>query len=88
MAPPRRFGVDITKAALLYGRPSVTPIPPARPGRREILRKEVKVTMHCSLCNEAFGQADIEVGEIIQLGDEFWHSECYSEYFEEALEPA
>ena len=46
------------------------------------------MTMHCSLCNEAFGQADIEVGEIIQLGDELWHSECYSEYFEEALEPA
>lgn len=44
--------------------------------------------MQCYLCNEAFEQVDIEFGEIIQIEDEYWHAECYSEYFEEVAEIA
>ena len=44
--------------------------------------------MHCRLCNESFSQYEVECEEVLQIGDEFWHAECYSEYFDEALEPA
>ncbi|MCH7910625.1 MAG: hypothetical protein IIB38_13545 [Candidatus Hydrogenedentes bacterium] len=42
--------------------------------------------MQCSLCNEAFEQIEIELGEIITIDDEHWHVDCYAEYFEESLE--
>ena len=30
---------------------------------------------------------EIEFGDAYQLDDEFWHAECYAEYFDEVLEP-
>jgi len=42
--------------------------------------------MLCSLCNEAFEQAEIELGEIVTIDDEYWHEACYAEYFGETLE--
>lgn len=42
--------------------------------------------MLCSLCNESFEQAEIELGEVITIDDEHWHAECYAEYFDETLE--
>jgi len=44
--------------------------------------------MQCRLCNESFEQVDIDFGEVVRLGDEYWHVECYAEYFDEALETA
>jgi len=59
------------------------------PGAQEsILGKGGEEAMHCRLCNESFSHSEFEFGEVIQLGDEFWHVDCYSEYFDEALEPA
>ena len=44
--------------------------------------------MQCRLCNEAFEQVELDFGEIVQVDDEFWHLECYAEYYGEALETA
>ena len=41
---------------------------------------------HCTLCNEAFEQVEIEFGEVIEVDEEYWHQECYAEYFGETLE--
>ncbi len=43
---------------------------------------------HCTLCNEPFEQIEIELEEIVEVDEEFWHSECYAEYFGEILESA
>lgn len=43
---------------------------------------------HCTLCNEAFEQVEIEFGEITEVDEEFWHTECYVEYYGEVLETA
>ena len=40
----------------------------------------------CTLCNEAFEQVQIEFDEIVEIDEEFWHQECYAEYFGETLE--
>ncbi len=42
--------------------------------------------MHCALCNESFEQVEIEFGEVLKVEDEYWHQDCYAEYFEDALE--
>ena len=51
-------------------------------------RKGGEMAMQCRLCNEAFEQVDLDFGEVIQIEDEYWHAECYAEYFDEALETA
>jgi hypothetical protein len=43
---------------------------------------------HCALCNEAIEQVEIDFGDAFQLEEEFWHTECYAEYFDEVLEEA
>ncbi|MFA6242079.1 MAG: hypothetical protein WC655_14185 [Candidatus Hydrogenedentales bacterium] len=43
--------------------------------------------MHlCALCNEAIEPVQIQFGEVKKLAGEYWHLECYAEYFEVALE--
>jgi hypothetical protein len=42
--------------------------------------------MQCTLCNEHIDEKDFEFGEAVEVDGEFWHAECYEEYFEEALE--
>lgn len=42
--------------------------------------------MLCRLCNESFEPVEIEFGEVVKIDDEYWHAECYSEYFGETLE--
>ena len=45
--------------------------------------------MHiCSLCNDTIVDIDIQFGEYKRIDDEYWHLECYSEYFDEALQQA
>lgn len=45
--------------------------------------------MHiCALCNDAIVDIDIQFGEYKRVDDEYWHLECYSEYFDEALQEA
>lgn len=55
---------------------------------KESTEKEVLGMEQCTLCNEAFEQIEIEFGEIIEVDEEFWHAECYAEYFGEVLETA
>lgn len=44
--------------------------------------------MQCRLCNESFEQVELDFGEVIQIDDEYWHADCYAEYFDESLETA
>lgn len=52
-------------------------------------RKEVStVNKQCTLCNEHIEASEFQFGEAYELEDEYWHAECYAEYFGEALELA
>lgn len=44
--------------------------------------------MRCSLCNEHIEEVELQFGEVVRLGSEYWHAECYAEYFDEVLEVA
>ena len=45
--------------------------------------------MHtCALCNEAIEDIDVQFGDVRVLDNEYWHLECYAEYFDEMLEEA
>lgn len=43
--------------------------------------------MQCTLCNESFAPVEIEFGEVYKVDKEYWHADCYAEYFDESLEP-
>ena len=54
-----------------------------------ILEREVKSIMkQCTLCNEHIEDVEFQFGEAYELDDEYWHAECYAEYFGETLEIA
>jgi hypothetical protein len=37
------------------------------------------------MCNEEIGNMEFQVGEAVELdNEEFWHVECYTEYYGEA----
>lgn len=39
----------------------------------------------CALCNETIEATEFQFGEAVELDTgEFWHVECYTEYFGEA----
>lgn len=38
--------------------------------------------MHCTLCNEWIEQQQIDFGEAYVIEEEYWHRECFEEYFE------
>ncbi len=42
----------------------------------------------CTLCNEDISDMELRFGDAVELDEEFWHSECYAEYFGEILETA
>ena len=44
--------------------------------------------MQCALCNEHIDGVELQFGDAIELDNEYWHIECYAEYFDEVLEPA
>lgn len=41
--------------------------------------------MNCWLCNEPIEDIEIQFGEIEVIDGEYWHAECFEEYFEDAL---
>ncbi len=43
---------------------------------------------HCALCNEAIETVDVQFGQVRVVAGEYWHLDCYAEYFELALEEA
>ena len=43
--------------------------------------------MQCALCNEPIEYVELYFGDIVELDEEYWHVECYAEYFEEIFEP-
>lgn len=44
--------------------------------------------MQCTLCNEPIEDVELHFGDARLVNGEYWHLECYAEYFEEALEEA
>jgi hypothetical protein len=45
--------------------------------------------MHCcALCNELIEDVLIQFGDYRVVDDEYYHLECYAEYFDEVLEEA
>lgn len=45
--------------------------------------------MHqCTLCNEYIEEVELEFGDALEIDGEYWHGECYAEYFGEVLESA
>jgi len=54
---------------------------------KHLIEMEVNATMkQCTLCNEHIEDVDFEFGEAVDLEGEYWHAECYQEYFGEILE--
>lgn len=44
------------------------------------------MSKRCALCNEHIEDVEVQFGEVQMIGDEYWHAECYAEYFGEVLE--
>ncbi|GMW03529.1 MAG: hypothetical protein AMXMBFR84_46630 [Candidatus Hydrogenedentota bacterium] len=40
----------------------------------------------CAFCNEHIEEILVHFGDVRILDEEYWHLECYAEYFGEALE--
>lgn len=40
--------------------------------------------MRCRLCNEHIEEVELTYGDIVEIQGEYWHPECFAEYFEEA----
>ncbi len=52
----------------------------------KLLGKGGERTMKCTLCNEHIEDIDLQFGDAVEVDEEYWHAECYAEYFDEALE--
>ena len=44
--------------------------------------------MSCALCNEPIEDVEIQLGDVRIVDGEYWHAECYAEYYGEVLEEA
>ena len=42
--------------------------------------------MQCTLCNETIEPFQLEFDDAFKVDGEYWHVECYAEYFDEVLE--
>ncbi len=42
--------------------------------------------MQCTLCNEHIDDIEFELDDAFEVEGEYWHAECYAEYFGEVLE--
>ncbi|NUM53189.1 MAG: hypothetical protein HUU46_06070 [Candidatus Hydrogenedentes bacterium] len=40
----------------------------------------------CALCNEPIDEIDFEVSSVEVINGEYWHADCFAEYFSEVLE--
>jgi len=44
--------------------------------------------MRCTLCNEHIEEVEFQFGDAVDVDEEYWHIECYAEYFDLELEGA
>ncbi len=42
--------------------------------------------MQCIVCNEDIHKTEVEFGDVVVIEEEYWHRECYAEYFGEEYE--
>jgi hypothetical protein len=50
--------------------------------------KEVTFGMRCALCNEYIEPIELELGDAKIVDGEYWHTDCYAEYYDEELAEA
>ena len=43
--------------------------------------------MRCTLCNEHIEPVEVQFGDAVEVEGEYWHIECYAEYFDVVGEP-
>lgn len=41
--------------------------------------------MQCTLCNELIEHVEIEFEEAYCVNEEYWHADCFAEYFGDGL---
>lgn len=44
--------------------------------------------MRCALCNEYIDDNEFLFDDAFEIDGEYWHAECYAEYYGEELEEA
>jgi len=44
--------------------------------------------VRCTLCNEPIDEIELRFDGVIETHGEYWHTECYAEYFDLLLEVA
>ena len=44
--------------------------------------------MKCALCNEHIDDNEFLFNEAFEIEGEYWHADCYAEYYGEELEQA
>ncbi len=44
--------------------------------------------MRCALCNEYIEPIELELGDAKIVDGEYWHTDCYAEYYDEELAEA
>jgi hypothetical protein len=54
--------------------------------KRLLDEREVTILMQCTLCNEHIEDIELEFGDAVEVDDEYWHAECYAEYFDLSAE--
>lgn len=50
------------------------------------MERKVIDSMQCALCNEHIEEVELHFGDAIEVDGEYWHIECYAEYFDIAVE--
>jgi hypothetical protein len=57
-------------------------------GCAAISREKEVIAMRCRLCNEHIEDVDMDYGDIVEISGEYWHPECFAEYFGETVDVA
>jgi hypothetical protein len=47
---------------------------------------ESRMLHRCAFCNETIQQVEFDFGDVHVVDDEYWHAECYAEYFDEPMD--
>jgi hypothetical protein len=47
-----------------------------------------EVEVRCIMCNEDIEEVDMQYGDVVEVNGEYWHPECFAEYFGEIVDVA
>lgn len=81
----RGFGIFLLTEPFSSG---ISRVPLRKKGKENVPNHNERTVIEmkcCALCNEAIDPVEFEGGEAVELDNgEFWHVECYTEYYDEA----